>query len=98
MGENLARNSRATAWIRGLCVFSLVLAGCAAGGTTTSSPQRTATITRGTLVATVNATGNIQPEEVVNLSFDQVGAVAGVNVKAGDSVKKGDVLASLDAA
>ena len=98
MDENLARNRRATAWFRGLCVLSVVLAGCAAGGTSSTAPQRTATITRGTLVATVNATGNIQPEEVVNLSFDQTGTVAKVNVKAGDNVKKGDVLASLDAA
>src|ERR1043165_8313884 len=80
----------------GLAIIALLMAGCSLGANNNAAPQRTSTLTRGTLVATVNATGNIQPEASVDLSFDLPGTVAQVNVKAGDVVRKGDVLAKLD--
>jgi HlyD family secretion protein len=58
--------------------------------------QRTATLSKGTLIATASATGNIQAESEVNLTFQATGNVTRVNVSRGDVVKKGDLLAKLD--
>ena len=58
----------------------------------------TATVQRSSLSATVNTAGNIQSHQSVDLSFGQSGTVKKINVKVGDSVKIGDVLAELDTA
>src|SRR5512140_2804877 len=50
---------------------------------------------RGELVATVGATGSVRAMQSAVLNWQTSGTVATVNVKAGDVVKKGDVLASL---
>jgi HlyD family secretion protein len=52
--------------------------------------------TLATLLSTVDSSGSVTPESKVTLAFDASGAVATVNVKAGDHVKTGDVLAELD--
>jgi HlyD family secretion protein len=49
-----------------------------------------------TLIATVNATGQIEPLQVVNLTFDSPGRVSEVLVKVGDLVEKDTPLARLD--
>ena len=54
-------------------------------------------VTRATLLSTVDSSGSVTPESKVTLSFGASGTVAKVNVKVGDHVKKGDVLAELDA-
>ena len=78
---------------------ALLLAACSAQAPGASpASQRSATLSRGSLVATVTATGNIQPEGETRLGFQQTGLVSTVNVKVGDTVKKGDVLARLDTA
>jgi len=76
---------------------ALLLAACSgqAPGANPAS-QRSASLARGSLVATVTATGNIQPEAEIRLGFQQLGTVAVVNVKVGDVVKKGDPLAKID--
>ena len=56
----------------------------------------TATVQRGSLTATVNSAGNIQTHQSADLSFGQSGTVKKINVKVGDRVKTGDVLAELD--
>jgi HlyD family secretion protein len=63
---------------------------------TPAEEYQTATVERGTLLVAISASGVIEPEERVSLSFDQPGLVAEVAVKAGDTVAKGDVLARLD--
>jgi HlyD family secretion protein len=93
------RHLPAHAWVVG--VIAALLAACSAPGAATTlsvSTQRTATITKGTLTATVNATGSIQPESNLKLSFNLPGTVTQVSVKAGDVVKQGDVLGKLDTA
>jgi HlyD family secretion protein len=50
-----------------------------------------------TLIATVNATGQIEPAQVANLSFGGAGRVDEVLVKVGDLVQAGAPLARLDA-
>lgn len=63
----------------------------------TATEIRQATITRGTLVSTVSATGPLTPKTQVNLFFGVAGApVAEVAVELGDVVRQGDVLARLD--
>lgn len=83
--------------ITSLVAAAMLLAACTNPFVSQPVQQgRTATLARGTLVATVNATGNIQPEAEVRLSFLNVGKITAVNVTRGDVVKKGDVLAQLD--
>lgn len=58
----------------------------------------TATVQRGTLVATVNAAGNVNAAQDVVLNFQQSGTVQKIDVQVGDTVKAGQVLAELDTA
>jgi HlyD family secretion protein len=51
---------------------------------------------RDSIVATVNATGQMQPRQVVNLSFVAPGRVAEVFVDVGDQVSAGEALARLE--
>jgi multidrug resistance efflux pump len=55
-----------------------------------------ATVTRGTLSASVSATGNIVPVNTARLTFRSGGIVQNVNVQVGNAVQAGDVLAKLD--
>jgi len=55
-------------------------------------------VTRGTIVSTVSATGNIEPAARVLLSFKGAGRVAEVLVQEGQVVKAGDILARLETA
>jgi len=89
----VARRTGFTLWVSGM----IVLAACSApGAATNDASQRSASLGKGELTATVSATGNIQAESEVRLSFQQAGTVSVVKVKLGDAVKKGDVLAELD--
>ncbi len=54
------------------------------------------TVLRGTVVETVSVTGELLPEEYADLSFQSIGRVAEVFVKEGDTVRKGQILATLD--
>jgi HlyD family secretion protein len=64
------------------------------GGTQTGQFQ-TATIGRGNLTATVGATGTVRARQTATLVWQTTGTVDKVNVKIGDEVNAGDVLASL---
>jgi HlyD family secretion protein len=57
---------------------------------------REAAVERGAIQATVNATGSIEPEALVSLTFGLGGTVQQVNVVRGQVVAAGDVLATLD--
>ncbi len=62
----------------------------------TTSRLQTTTVQRGTLVASVDAAGNVSAPEQAALSFQTSGRVAEVDVQVGDSVKKGQTLMKLD--
>ena len=80
-----------------LLAGGLLLTACARPGASgDAAAQRTARLETGTLTATVNATGNIEPEAEIRLSFQQAGTVAEVFFERGQAVKKGDVIAKLD--
>lgn len=58
--------------------------------------QRTVTVARGDVSATVTASGTVERAGVVDLSFATPGTVTQVNVEAGDAVSAGTVLAAID--
>ncbi|MBI5034535.1 MAG: efflux RND transporter periplasmic adaptor subunit [Chloroflexi bacterium] len=57
---------------------------------------QTATVRRGTLTATVSATGAISPLREAQLAFTTSGTLTKLDVKQGDVVKAGQVIATLD--
>ena len=86
----------------GVVVIVLAIAGVfgwqrvtasAAGG---NIRAQTVTVTRGTLVASVNAAGNVSAVSTAALAFQPSGRVANVKVQVGDAVKKGQLLMQLD--
>ena len=71
-------------------IFALVLAACA--NQQTANPDVAPTIVAPNAVV---AEGHIKPIHAVNLSFQTFGVIEEINVKIGDNVRKGDVLARL---
>ena len=57
---------------------------------------RTAVVERGTLLVTVSASGNVEPEAQSPLTFDVPGRVVQVLVEVSDDVKAGDPLARVN--
>jgi len=73
-------------------LWATVLAG---GGTATAEAQ-TASVERGSISETVSTTGTVAAQSTTELSFDQSGRLSAVNVKLGQEVKAGDVLAEIE--
>jgi HlyD family secretion protein len=57
---------------------------------------QTATARQGNLILRASGTGTLVAANEVNLGFKTNGALASLNVKLGDQVKRGDLLATLD--
>jgi multidrug efflux pump subunit AcrA (membrane-fusion protein) len=57
---------------------------------------RTAAVTRGTVRSAVSATGTLVPAQQLNVGFKTAGTLTEVDVKVGDKVTAGQVLAKLD--
>jgi macrolide-specific efflux system membrane fusion protein len=68
----------------------------AGGGSSKGSNLATATVTRGTVRATVSASGTVVSPKTVAVDFTTGGTVTELNVKVGDHVTKGEVLARVD--
>jgi len=64
--------------------------------TTTTTETQLGKVTQATLSSVVESSGSVTPKAENDLSFGVSGTVSKVNVKIGDKVKKGDVLAELD--
>lgn len=79
-------------------IIALALAACqsATPDAATTSTERAAKVTRGTIRASVNASGSIAPAEKVDLNFGVPGTVAEIAISEGQTVKAGEVLARLD--
>ncbi len=73
---------------------SLLLAAC--GAAPAQAESRSAEITRGSVTSTVSATGNVQAREEAKVAFTATGIVAQVRVRVGDTVRAGDVMATLE--
>jgi len=87
---------------RSIKILSLVIAsalvGCQAQANPgTTATLQTATVRRGELTATINAAGVVTADSQVTLVFQTSGRIKEINVKVGDQVKAGQVLARLDA-
>jgi multidrug resistance efflux pump len=74
-----------------LVVLTLVISACANQQPTAENPATVDAQPAGGIVAE----GHLEPERAVNLSFQMRGIVEEVNVKIGDQVSEGDVLARL---
>jgi len=61
----------------------------------TQSTFQTQALARGDLTATIGATGSVRANQSATLTWQTTGTVDHVNVKVGDQVNKGDVLANL---
>ena len=80
----------------GAVVIVLVIVVLNARARASSNTQfQTEPAQRGELVATVGATGSVRALQSAVLNWQTTGTVENVNVKAGDKVTKGDVLATL---
>lgn len=68
------------------------------GGSSTTTATRLVSATVGTVSQTVSASGTVQPATSLDLNFVNGGVLTAVNVKAGDKVAIGQVLATIDPA
>ena len=88
--------------IGGVVLIVLVIIGVlgwqrmTATASTSTVRTQTATVTRGSLVATVNAAGNISAPEEATMAFSSSGRVGKVAAQVGDKVKKDQLLMQLD--
>lgn len=66
------------------------------GGAAQEAAVRTVAASRGTVVASVSASGSVESAQTRSLSFDTTGTVEKIYVQVGDKVSKGQILARLD--
>jgi membrane fusion protein, macrolide-specific efflux system len=97
---------RAHPWRTGVAV-AIVLAAAAGfgayfgtrgGSAAAATPTTVATVTTGTVKQSVSATGVLAPSSQQNLNFAVSGQVTSVKVSAGQKVKKGQALATVESA
>ena len=81
--------------ILALC-FSILPACGSTAIATKSAAQQKAIVTKGNISKEITATGNLSMPNQAKLTFGASGTVDQINVKIGDSVTRGQVLASLD--
>jgi HlyD family secretion protein len=94
------KNGRVKAWI---IVVIVIVVFIAVGyfviqkrnSNTTTTQYETVLVERGTLTATVGATGTVRAEQTAVLAWQTSGTVGAVNLKAGDQLQVGDVLATM---
>jgi HlyD family secretion protein len=63
---------------------------------TAAAVARTTTVTRGVVLTSVQASGNVQAGQTYSVGFQTGGQVADIDAQVGDVVKKGQALAHLD--
>jgi multidrug efflux pump subunit AcrA (membrane-fusion protein) len=106
MAKSQSRSSgskRQALVIGGLAVLVLGVTGGALWSIYHSSPAsagvaRTVAVARGVVQESVSASGNISPVESENVNFSTGGTVTSLDVSAGEQVKAGQVLATVDPA
>jgi membrane fusion protein, macrolide-specific efflux system len=102
--KSVLRRVRAHPWLSGLSAV-VVVAAAGSGvylGTradpASAATTRTLTVSTGTVKQTVSATGAVAPAQQENLNFAVTGQVTSVAVSAGQTVKKGQALATINSA
>ncbi len=95
-----SKKNRARIWI----ILAIIVVAIAAVGffvlrkrnsSTTATQFQTVQAEKGNLTASVGATGTVRSNQTATLLWQNSGTIGKINVKAGDQVKTGDVLASL---
>jgi HlyD family secretion protein len=76
-------------------VVTIYLCGFRSASTTSTRSTEDIPVVRATINQTLSISGVADAENISNLTFRTTGTIAEVNVKVGDSVRKGDVLASI---
>ncbi len=86
-------------WFWGVVVILVLGGGWYAYGKNTSKGPfyETQIVGKGTVRQTVDVTGQVTPDNRLDLAFKSGGLIERISVKAGDTVKKGQVVATLDA-
>src|SRR5512141_1051301 len=79
-----------------LACASVVFFSTRSQATAATTETQLGEVTQATLSAVVESSGSVTPKAENDLSFGVSGTVSKVNVKVGDQVKQGDVLAELD--
>jgi HlyD family secretion protein len=89
-----------TRWVIGLAIVGII--GGAAYFRTTAEAETpryvTASVTRGAVVAKVEATGTLQPVDTVEVGTQVTGTIKALNADFNSVVRKGQVIATLDPA
>jgi membrane fusion protein, macrolide-specific efflux system len=78
--------------------FAIRSDGSSSNAAATTTTKQLVTVTRGALTNSVSAEGTVAAAQTDDLSFSAAGTVTAVNVKAGDTVTAGEVLATIDSA
>ncbi|MCA9567177.1 MAG: efflux RND transporter periplasmic adaptor subunit [Myxococcales bacterium] len=93
------RRSRVGLWIGGVALVALVAGGLwlRASRHDVGAPWETAGVERGELSVRVTAVGRVQPVDEVSIGSELSGIVADVRVDTNDTVRAGQILATLDA-
>ncbi len=91
-------NKKILPWIAGgVFAIALIAIGVAWYVKTSGAPSfDTIAATRGNAISSLNESGNVLAENSVDLSFEEGGQIASVDVQEGDAVTSGAVLARLD--
>jgi multidrug efflux pump subunit AcrA (membrane-fusion protein) len=88
------------AWLLGLGLVAVLLLGLIARDTVFAQPAaatiRTSSADRGTVTSIVSGTGSLAPAGRMNVNFKTAGTLTEVDVRVGDKVTAGQVLARLD--
>lgn len=80
-----------------VCLVFISLTSCQLPGSKSATNQKQiAEVKRGNLIFSVDADGNLSLPKQAKLCFDTPGTVKEINVKEGDRVSKGQLLAKLD--
>jgi multidrug efflux pump subunit AcrA (membrane-fusion protein) len=93
------RPALATLALAALAAAAIVVAVLVVGSPDTSSAQeRTATVERGVIQATVSGSGNLEPANQADVDFATSGEITHVYVEVGQHVSKDEILAKVDPA
>jgi multidrug efflux pump subunit AcrA (membrane-fusion protein) len=80
-----------------VALVAIAITSLGAGSSSSSAAtRRTATVGKGVVQSTVSGNGTLEPAQKVELSFGASGEVTAIDVKSGEKVKKGQVLAEVD--
>ena len=80
--------------VAGVAVVTFVVT---SGGNRATAAPSTSKVARGAVTSTVSAAGTVQSQQSRTLGFSSTGTLIELNVKAGDTVTPGSVLAKIDA-